>query len=599
WLGGRMGLTNGRGSVIITTTDEGPLATFDRVLAEGSFDGEAIGRVRLRGEMPIDALREQGSFFTRPTTLDVEIQGGSLGSALLRSLATNRAGEGFESILEQWDVQGEYDALVALETAAYAGEGPGSKPLRAFELSPYNASILRDGVRFDVPWVSGVIAGREMAPSTQGPGGVTRYTGQIDNLTLGGDNWWLGLDGYWRADGGDRTEFEVALDGIIRQNEDQHDRRHGVPIALLGFMPGGVITSLDAMTVESTGTLEVENGRLRVTNRRRQPTRYEVDATLALESVRLGKRAARPDDDEPTPDRPMAIFQDAMVSLRSDTNHPTYRAALDLEAASGEIWNLPANDISLDAVVTREATVDLSNVRMSAGGGRIAGRGRVILPSIPDDRARYQLDLAGAGLHTERLIAAMQNREPDEARALGDLDLSIGLSGMLGDSDSLEGRGSMRIRGGSPVELPVAIRAAVEALNVNFGADRYDAVNGEFYVQNNDLTFTRLSVSSDSVVLDGLGTVGIDDGALDMSITSRSTNDTALRSVFRYLRDVIVGVDLRGTLDNPSPAPRPQALVGPLDRLRRMIQGGLTYEEWSKERLRRYAREQGEPESGW
>jgi hypothetical protein len=39
--------------------------------------------------------------------------------------------------------------------------------------------------------------------------------------------------------------------------------------------------------------------------------------------------------------------------------------------------------------------------------------------------------------------------------------------------------------------------------------------------------------------------------------------------------------------------------VGPLDRFRRMWQGGLTYDEWSKERLRRYDRQQGEPASGW
>jgi hypothetical protein len=143
------------------------------------------------------------------------------------------------------------------------------------------------------------------------------------------------------------------------------------------------------------------------------------------------------------------------------------------------------------------------------------------------------------------------------------------------------------------------IRAAVEALNVNFGADEYDAVNGEFYILGDTMTFTRLAVSSDSVVLNGLGTVGLGDKALDMSISSRSTNDTALRSFVRMIRDVIVAIELRGTLDNPAPAPKPQALVGPLDRFRRMWQGGLTYDEWSKERLRRYDRQQGEPASGW
>jgi hypothetical protein len=55
WLDGRMGLDNGRGSIIVATTDEGPLVSFDRVLAEGSYEGESIGRVRLRHGQPVHA----------------------------------------------------------------------------------------------------------------------------------------------------------------------------------------------------------------------------------------------------------------------------------------------------------------------------------------------------------------------------------------------------------------------------------------------------------------------------------------------------------------------------------------------------------------
>lgn len=600
WLDGRLGLDNGRGTLVITTTPEGPLATLDRVLADGTFNSEPIGRVRLRGEIPIDALREQGSTFDRPTLVNIEVQGATLESQLLRSLASNRGGDGFESVLDQWDLRGEYDALVALQTPAYDGTGSGARPLRQFELSPYNASILRDGVRVELPWVSGVIAGRELTPSEAGPGGVTTYVGQIDNLTLGDDDWWLGLDGYWRADGGSQTEFEVSMDGVIRPAQDSSPRRHGIPIALLGFMPPGVVTALDAMAINSTGVLRVEEGMLRVTNRQLSPTRYEVQARLAAETVHVGTRRPTGDSREvDVPARVIGVFNGVGVTLTSDTNHPSTRATLQLLAGQSEIWNLISNDIGLSATVGRDGVVDLSELRLNAGGGRIAGRGRVILPGSSEEPARYELELAGAGLDTGRVIAALQDREPDADRGAGDLDLSLGLEGSLGETESLRGRGSMRIRGGSPVELPVAIRAAVEALNVNFGADRYDAVNGEFFIQDRELTFTRLSVGSDSVVLDGLGTVDLGSGALDMTITSRSTSDSAFRSLVRYLREVIVGVDLRGTLDNPVPAPRPQALVGPLDRLRRVIQGGLNYEEWQKERLRRYARQQGEPESGW
>jgi hypothetical protein len=598
WLDGRMGLDNGRGSIIVATTDEGPLVSFDRVLAEGSYEGESIGRVRLRGEMPIDALRDTGSQFTRATTLELELQGGRLESKLLRTLAGNR-GAGKESILDLWDVRGEYDALVALDTAAYSGSGPGVRPLRAFELSPYDASLVRYGKRVDVPWVSGVVGGKERAPSETGPGGPSSYAGQVDYLTLGGDDWWVSLDGYWRADGGDQSEVEVTLDGEIRDSADGPSRTHGLPVQLVGILPEGVGAALDAMNIQSTAAASIEEGRLRVKSQRDKETRIEFDAVVAAERVEVGSRPASEASSPELPARPIAIFDHATLDLKSDTASTQRRASMDVFAKRGTVWDLAVDNASMHADVSLDQTIELSNINANAGGGRVAGRGRVVLPDAKGEPARFDLDLAGAGLHTERLLAAAQQRDTQETRGAGDLDLSLGLEGTLGDLESLSGRGSLRIRGGSPVALPLPIRAAVEALNVNFGADEYDAVNGEFYILGDTMTFTRLAVSSDSVVLNGLGTVGLGDKALDMSISSRSTNDTALRSFVRMIRDVIVAIELRGTLDNPAPAPKPQALVGPLDRFRRMWQGGLTYDEWSKERLRRYDRQQGEPASGW
>lgn len=598
WLEGRLGLDNGRGAIIVATTNEGPLVSFDRVLADGTFEDEPIGRVRLRGEIPMDALRDQGSLFTRPTTLDIEVQGGRLESELLRTLASNRSASRSESLLDLWDIRGEYDALVALETRAYTGEGPGTKPLRAFELSPYDASMIRNGVRIDVPWVSGVVAGQELASSQDGPGGAARYTGQIDYITLGGDDWWVSLDGYWRADGGSQSEFEVSLDGQIREPGDGSGRTHGLPAPLIGILPAGVGTALDAMTVESTGSASVEDGRLRVHARQGADTRIEIDADVVMDRVEIGSRPPAKGSEDASP-RPIAVFDRGVVKLQSDTAHASRRAAMDVSADKGQVWGVGVGDVALHANVNLDGTVDLSNVRANAGGGRIAGRGHVLLPPAPGEPARFELDLSGAQLDTERLLAAVQDGESEQTRGAGDLDLSLGLAGAFGDADSLRGRGSMRIRGGSPVELPLAIRAAVEAMNVNFGADRYDAVNGEFYIQGQTMTFTRMAVSSDSVILNGLGTVSLDDRSLDMNITSRPTNDTVFRSFARMIREAIVAIELRGTLDDPAPAPKPQALVGPLDRLRRMIQGGLTYDEWTKERLRRYHREQGEPASGW
>ncbi|MEQ8316008.1 MAG: AsmA-like C-terminal region-containing protein [Phycisphaerales bacterium] len=598
WLDGRLGLDAGRGSVVVATGDEGPMVTFDRMLGEGSFDGEPIGRVRLRGEIPLDALRERGSLVTRPTTLDIEIQGGRLESKLLRRLASNRDARDEGSFLDRWDVHGEYDAFVALQTEGYGGDGPGVSPIREFELSPYDASLVRDGERYFVPWVSGIVSGREMKPSPDGPGGESEYKGEIDSLVLGGDDWWVSLDGYWRAAGGLRSEVEVGLDGEVGQSEGAIGRVHGVPEPIMGILPPGVGRSLDAMDAESLGSMVINEGRLRIVTQADRDARIEADALLGVQHAVVGTRAAE-DDAEGENERPIAVLRQAAIAIASDTEHPTLLAAIDLSAAEGSCWGLDVTEAQLLADVRRDGVVRMPVVRAVAGGGRVAGRGTVTLAEDEGERARYALDLAGSGLYTERVLAALQDREPEAVRGAGDLDLSLGLEGQIGKRDRYRGRGSMRIRGGSPVELPLAIRAAVEAMNVKFGADAYDAMNGDFYVEGRTLTFTRLAVSSDSVILDGLGTVDLERGALDMNITTRPTRDNAFRSFVRSLRDVIVAVDLRGTLDDPAPAPKPQALVGPLDRLRRMIQGGQNFDEWSKERLRRYSQQRGEPDSGW
>jgi hypothetical protein len=597
WLEGRMGLDNGRGAIVVTTTDNGPLVTFDRVLADGTYEGESVGRVRLRGEIPVDALRDQGSTFERPTTLDLEVQGGTLESALLRMLASNRGGAGEPSLLDLWNVRGEYDALVSLRTPAYPGDGPGAKPLRAFELSPYEATLVRDGRTVRVPWISGVVSGQELTPSEQGPGGATAYAGRVDYLTLGGDDWWVSLDGAWHADGRGHTDLEVGLDGRIQPDSGRGNRASGVPSAILGVMPPALGLALEAMKLESTGALQVDAGRLRVESFPEAETRIRFDSTLDIESLRVGERAAKEGDQGGA--RPIARAQGGHVRVESDTAHPAEQASLVFAADAAQAWDLGLEGVEFSATINRNRTVDIEDARAAGGGGRIAGRGRVFLPEVEGEASRYEVDLAGAGLHTEWLMAAFQDREAQADRGAGDLDLSVGLAATLGEPSTQRGRGSMRIRGGSPIALPLAIRAAVEAMNVNFGADEYDAMNGEFYVIGQTMTFTRLAVSSDAVILSGLGTVDLSDGGLDMSITTKSTQDTMIRSIVRALREVIVAVQLGGTLENPAPAPKPQALVGPLDRLRRMIQGGLTYEEWQRERLRRYARQQGEPASGW
>lgn len=595
WLGGRMGLDEGRGSIVVSTTDEGPLLAFDRVAALGSYRDESIGRVRLRGEIPIDALREGGARFSKPTRMGIELQGGRLDSPLLRTLAGERGGGRLRALLDEYDPRGEYDAMVGLDTAAYTGGDTGQKPLRTFELSPYEFSMLRDGRRVGVPWVSGLLTGRELAPSPTGPGGATTYAGLLDNLTLGGDGWWVSFDGGWSADGQGHIVLDAALDGEVgRALGEDEARPFGLPGPLVAIAPPGVAGALEGVAFENAGDLSLRNGRLHARARPGWALSVEASASVGIEAFRAGLRPTKEGID-----KPMVALRDTVLDVRASSDNPDSLATLQWRSREGEVWGLEAAGVGILADVRRDGTVEIPRLVLGSGGGRLAGRGGITLPGASGEPGRFEFEVAGAGLHTERLIAAVQDRDSRDVHGAGDMDLSLGLAGNFGEPSSVRGRGSLRIRGGSPVDLPLPIRATVEALNVTFGADRYDSVNGEFYIDGAEMTFTRLAVSSDSVVLDGLGTVGLEDGQLDMRLSTRPIRDTTVRALLRFLREVIVSVELRGTLDNPSPAPKPQALVGPLDALRRFIKGGLTYEEWKMERLRRFDREYAEPSSGW
>ncbi|MEO1007771.1 MAG: AsmA-like C-terminal region-containing protein [Planctomycetota bacterium] len=650
WLGGRLELDDSRGAIIVNNTDQGPIARFERLVAQGAYNGEPSGRFRLHGSMPFGALQEAGSLYPDPTALEIEVQGGSIEGPLFRTLVGDRIGEAGAEIYEEFEPTGEYDAMVALRTAGYAG-GEGVRSVRSFELSPYDLEFTRRGVRHRVPWISGLLTGDEQ-PS---PDGTSLYRGLIDDLTLGGDGWWIGLDGQWKAEDNGAVFGATTLEGELAPPPlDAEGRPVAVellPEPLLALQLDAVAASIRGLELARAGPLSLPPSRLEIETNPERPVRVDLDLRLEAPDLRVGSRATGAagagdgdaDDDDAPPNEEIAdgrgaaagafglrrvaarrqagtsedalpgsaspaINQarthlvrvlDAAVGIRVRPDEADEVASIEVHASRGEIRGIAAMQTRTHAVVRPGGRIEFPHVLVGTSGGRVTGTAMVQLGAEPGDPVGYEIDATGAGLKTERVIAGLQDRPAADLASAGDMDIALGLSGRLGSPDTLMGRGSLRIRGGSPVDLPLPIRAAIEALNVQVGGARYDEVNGEFHIVGPTMSFSHLTAGSDAVVLSGLGTVDLIDGRIALDITSVPRNDSVVQATLRALRDVIVAVELGGTLSDPQTRPRPQALTGPFDRLRQLLQGGLTAEEWRRERLRRFARQGTQPDSGW
>jgi len=588
WLGGRFTITDGAGGLAIDADDGPPIARFERFRANATYNGDPVGRVRLDGTAPLAAVEDGASTLARPADLRVEVQGGRFESALVSRVVGDALGDARAGTLGELEPRGEFDAMLSVHTPAGSPQRP-AQPSLALEISPYDLSFTRGGERVAVPWVSGLLTAR-----TDDAG---RIEGTLDDLTLGGNTWWATADGPWRATPAGELRASLTLDARINATT-QHPSGYGwlpepLPGPLLAIAPAQVRDSLDAMALRTVGLTRLRGGRLELAPDDEGRRGLSLRMPLIADDLRLGTR----DRGEGERTHIARVERAALELAVPGTRNADADIAID--ARRGDLWGLTTGHTAIDAQL-RDGGLDLPRIELAIAGGRLAGAGSARPPTRAGQRASFELDLAGAGLQTERVIAAVRGQPDKPGQSAGDLDVGLGISGTLGRIESLRGRGSFRIRGGSPVDLPLPIRAAIEVFNTTpLTAARYDEVNGSFYITGRTMAFTNLAAGSDAVILRGLGTVDLGDGALAVDLNSLPRNDSPLRRVLRALRDAIVTVELRGTVEDPRTLPRSQALLGPFAALQRFLGGPVSGEEWQRQRLRAYARQQVEPQSGW
>src|SRR5690606_22590410 len=269
----------------------------------------------------------------------------------------------------------------------------------------------------------------------------------------------------------------------------------------------------------------------------------------------------------------------------------------------GELWGLPVTD---GRAVVSSDTPGLVRVPMisadSPAGGRVTAHGEA---RRTGEQWAYQAQLVSSGLPVSAISRAVRSvitgAAPPPERVVpshGVLDLGMGIEGIFGDLRARRGGGSLRISGGSPLNLPPALRLLVSTANARLASAPYDHVEADFFFEGDLVAFPTISMSSRDIVIAGYGFMSLVDGAVELVARSEPRGrQLGGGEIFRGVRDLFFTTYVGGTVDDPQALniPPRDRLPAPLSQILRHIEGGLTEREWLMRQLREHAVSEPDP----
>lgn len=201
-----------------------------------------------------------------------------------------------------------------------------------------------------------------------------------------------------------------------------------------------------------------------------------------------------------------------------------------------------------------------------------------------DDRGGFYSSSAMIyGMNLAPWIDAGRRRAPEvlegsaeyrPSQVRGRVNLTLSLSGDVGDVSSRRGAGQIEIREGFIYRLPV-LMAVLNVVNISLPKDEFvhDA-EATFYIVGNQLSLEAIQMQGGPLTLIGSGSVSLPDQAVDLRLYA--TSATALSHV-PLISDIIEGttkelIELRVTGPISRPVVRPTPFRGVSDELKRLFQ---------------------------
>jgi uncharacterized protein involved in outer membrane biogenesis len=243
----------------------------------------------------------------------------------------------------------------------------------------------------------------------------------------------------------------------------------------------------------------------------------------------------------------------------SPSERPPAQLTIALKAPLGRAGGVNLVDLDLQ-VATRADGIIVDPLRMGLFGGRFDGLGAV-------DPSSRTAPIAARGALTRVDVAEVVAFTGSPGAITGRLEGTIGLTFGAGDLQKIlaSARGSteLEIRDGRLPGIDV-VRSAVLAFGRPSGetpkgaGDAYSRLAATITLADRVARIERLTLAGRDLDIEGAGTLGVADGALDLGVDvtlSEELSGQAGRDLYRYARDgkrIVLPARIRGTIAAPS-----------------------------------------------
>ncbi|MEN0019873.1 MAG: hypothetical protein AAF747_03205 [Planctomycetota bacterium] len=565
-LGGRALLEQAGGDVRIrpALVDGGAtLANFDRFSGTIAFESGADRRFEQAGVIWAEGEARLGETLEGPSpggeplqfnAFDIPLEG-----ALTRRLAERVLPKTASGMIDTGNPRGVFDISLVISpddnTQPMRDQGSGLALGRVSgSISPIRVSFDRNGrtITADPAW--GEITFDTNGGSLRDVGG--RFTSAaIEPASPTNDandpparpslTWFGSAEGNWAtAEAGVDIGLELSFDSAS-----------GLPAGVVALLPSPIDGALDAVKLTADGRVNSSRTRVRVlTSGGDQPPAFEVEGVVAVEdaAVNIGAPIDRLNG---------RIGFEASSLFAAPGDAPEF--AVRIEADQFRLGGVRMTDgiARLESGLLPGRLV-VPVVSADAHGGRMSGWARVDTTEGLGNPFEAEFQFSRVALadvladfddfrQTEDVFAPRLPADaPEPADASrGRIDASLRLAGRVGDADSVAGRGSAEIGGGTVVRLPLLL-PLIEVSNLQVPAgDPLDFAAAQFFVLGDELVFESIDIQAPSVKMIGYGSMSWEDLGLDLRFTSRAVNRVPIvADLIEALRDEVIQTRITGTL---------------------------------------------------
>lgn len=523
------------GLLRIVQAEPRAVAEFHAITQSIKLNGQHAGTLEIDGVYPI----ARPSPDDQPTELRVDLDRCPVESPLVWIALSHALEAPTIERLRAMDPSGVFDAQLTIATAP-------PDPLLPLPASPRSTlrgvvrprslALTLDGSRIVLPAIGGSI---DFEPGS----------GVLRRVRVTAPEWTIGLDGSWTAP----PEGGLTLRGNLTASAAR------LTDDLRAILPADVRAAIDQLELQVDGPLTMEDASLILRFPPADaPLRTTFSAAILAQDVRL-------DVGLPI----SGLTGRADILLEPATQAP---AELLIDIAAPTLRVSGAAVTSARASITRgpSGTITVGDLAGRVHGGRFTGHVEIPPPIQAKGPRRFDADLRLAGVRLKPLLDDINRHEkgqpplpasdtaddPSPADlSRGVVEASLSLTGLLGDPASRRGRGEVHVarKGSRVLDIPVLLRL-IEVSNLTLPSNRsLDLAQARFFVDGNLVTFEDLSAYSQSISINGFGTMTLPDRRLDLRFNSSAARPIPILSTLvEGIRNEFVTTSVTGTLDNPS-----------------------------------------------